>query len=146
MAAAAGDWAFGAVIVKDGRVVAAGRNTANTSGVPVHHAEMMAVLDACRAGRRADLIGATLYATMEPCPMCLWAAVESGVARVVLGSRHAERADGAVGDVGRYTAEGLLAVSGRRLDLVTGVRSEACAGLTPRWPSDSPNPVERDGG
>jgi len=134
-AVAAGDWAFGAVIVRDGRLVAAGRNTAATSGVPLHHAEMMALLNACRDGRRADLAGATLYATMEPCPMCLWAIVESGIARLVLGGRHAERDDGGVGDVGGYTVERLLALSGRRLDVITGIRTEACGRLEPRWPA-----------
>lgn len=136
-AAAAGDWAFGAAIVKDGEIVAVGRNTANTTGVPLHHAETMAILNACYDGRREDLIGATLYATMEPCPMCLWAIVESGIARLVLGSRHAERDGGAEGDVGGYSVEGLLAVTGRRLEIVTGIRAETCAGLAPRWPSDS---------
>jgi len=136
MAAAAGDGAFGAAIVRDGRVVAVGRNAANSAGVPLYHAETMALLNACRDGRRRDLVGATLYATQEPCPMCLWAMLESGIARLVLGGRHADRPDRGRADVGDYAVERLLAMTGRRLDVVTGVRTEECACLTPRWPAD----------
>lgn len=136
MAAAVGDWAFGAAIVRDGRVVAVGRNAANTSGVPLHHAETMAILNACRDGRRDNLIGATMYATQEPCPLCLWAMLECGIVRLVLGSRHADRPDQGQTDVGDYSVERMLALTGRSLDLVTGVRTEECACLTPRWPGE----------
>jgi len=135
-AAAAGDRAFGAAIVREGVVVAVGRNTANTSGVPVHHAETVAILNACRDGRRDQLVGATLYATQEPCPLCLWAMLECGIARLVLGSRHADRPDRGRADVGDYSVERLLALTQRSLDLVTGVRTEECACLAPRWPED----------
>lgn len=135
-AAIAGDWAFGAAIVGDGRLVAVGRNMANSSGVPIHHAETMAILNACRDGRRDDLVGATLYATQEPCPLCLWAMLESGIARLVLGSRHADRPDQGRADVGDYSVERLLALTGRRLDVITGIGTEECARLTPRWLAD----------
>jgi|GEM_PF-5702264 len=96
----------------------------------------MAILNACREGRRDDLVGATLYATQEPCPLCLWAMIESGITRLVMGSRHADRPDRGRADVGDYSVERLLALTGRSLDVITGVGTEACARLVPRWPAD----------
>ncbi|MBE0532588.1 MAG: hypothetical protein IH626_17330 [Rhodospirillales bacterium] len=65
-AAAAGDWAFGAAIVRDGAVVAVGRNAANTSGVPLYHAETTAILNACRDSRRDDLHPVRHAGTLSP--------------------------------------------------------------------------------
>ncbi|MFF0501288.1 nucleoside deaminase [Nocardia aobensis] len=83
-----GNRPFGAVLVAaDGTVVAEGRNEVATSGVVTAHAEL-AALDA--AGPAANLAGATVYASGEPCPMCSAALVWAGVARIVFAAAEAD--------------------------------------------------------
>jgi len=62
---------FGAVVVKDGAVVGRGWNRVTSSNDPTAHAEMMAIRDACSTLGTFDLAGCELYASCEPCPMCL---------------------------------------------------------------------------
>lgn len=86
-AGARGNRPFGAVITTaDGRVLATGRNEVAESGVITAHAELTAVTAAIEAGRAADLIGATVYASGEPCPMCSAAMVWAGIGRIVFGA------------------------------------------------------------
>ena len=72
---------FGAVIVKDGRVIGEGWNQVTGTNDPTAHAEVAAIRDACRTLGKFDLKGATLYTSCEPCPMCLaaayWARVDA---------------------------------------------------------------------
>ncbi|MHB2167850.1 nucleoside deaminase [Alsobacter sp. R-9] len=72
---------FGAVLVRDGKVLGEGWNSILTSRDPTAHAEIMAVRRACEAIGSADLTGATLYASGEPCPMCLGAMFLARVSR-----------------------------------------------------------------
>ncbi|WP_231688096.1 nucleoside deaminase [Bacillus sp. FJAT-18017] len=62
---------FGAVIVKDGEVIATGVNEVLTTHDPTAHAELLAIREACTALGTTDLSGCELYASGEPCPMCL---------------------------------------------------------------------------
>lgn len=62
---------FGCVIVRDGAVVARGRNCVTSTNDPTAHAEVAAIRGACRALNRFWLEDCTLYASCEPCPMCL---------------------------------------------------------------------------
>jgi guanine deaminase len=64
---------FGAVIVRDGAIVAEGVNTVTPSNDPTAHAEVNAIRIACQTLGRFDLRGCVLYASCEPCPMCLGA-------------------------------------------------------------------------
>ena len=70
---------FGAVVVKDGQVVGKGQNKVTTTNDPTAHAEIIAIRDACQNLGTYDLSGCDLYASCEPCPMCLgsiyWAKV-----------------------------------------------------------------------
>jgi tRNA(Arg) A34 adenosine deaminase TadA len=76
----AGGGPFGAVIVKDGKIIAKAANTVTTSNDPTAHAEVNAIRVACAALHTFDLSGCTLYASCEPCPMCLsaiyWARID----------------------------------------------------------------------
>lgn len=75
----AGDRPFGAVLVSaTGAVLAEGRNSVATGGDPTAHAELAALRAA-----PADVTGATMYASGEPCPMCAAACVWAGIARIV---------------------------------------------------------------
>jgi tRNA(Arg) A34 adenosine deaminase TadA len=73
---------FGAVIVRDGAVVGRGGNEVSSTHDPTAHAEVVAIRRACRTLGTFDLSGADLYATCEPCPMCLSAIYWANVGRV----------------------------------------------------------------
>jgi tRNA(adenine34) deaminase len=85
-AAAAGEVPVGAVVIVDGRVLAARHNERETTSDPTAHAEVLALRDAAAAVGDWRLSGATLAVTLEPCPMCAGAALSARVARVVFGA------------------------------------------------------------
>lgn len=85
--AAAGEVPVGAVLVRDGVELGAGWNAPVGSNDPTAHAEVMAIRAAAVAAGNYRLPGSTLYATMEPCPMCAGAIVQARVARVVYAAR-----------------------------------------------------------
>jgi guanine deaminase len=64
---------FGAVIVRDGHLVAEGLNQVTATNDPTAHAEIVAIRRACQALGRSDLAGCEIYTSCEPCPMCLGA-------------------------------------------------------------------------
>jgi guanine deaminase len=64
---------FGAVIVKDGRIIARGANNVTSSNDPTAHAEVVAIRQACEKLQTFQLTGCEIYASCEPCPMCLGA-------------------------------------------------------------------------
>jgi tRNA(adenine34) deaminase len=90
--AAKGDFPFGAVIVRDGDIVAAGRNLGKTDDDPTAHAEMMALRSVIAKRATDQLKGATFYASGEPCPMCMGAIIWCGIGRVVFAASIAELA------------------------------------------------------
>ncbi len=64
---------FGAVVVKDGRVIAQGCNSVTSTNDPTAHAEVVAIREACRVLGSFQLNGCDIYTSCEPCPMCLGA-------------------------------------------------------------------------
>lgn len=80
---ASGGWPFGAVIVRDGAVIATGANEVLANSDPTAHAEMLAIREACRVLKDINLAGAVLYASCEPCPMCLAAIKWAGLTGIV---------------------------------------------------------------
>jgi tRNA(adenine34) deaminase len=81
-----GDFPFGAVIVRDGQVLARGRNLGKTNGDPTAHGEMMAIRH-CLADHGSDTIkGSTLYTSGEPCAMCMSAILWCRVGRLVFAA------------------------------------------------------------
>ena len=83
---------FGAVIVHDGKIIAEGWNRVVASSDPTAHAEISAIRSACAALGNFHLIGCTLYASSEPCPMCLSAAYWARIDRIVFANIRAEAA------------------------------------------------------
>lgn len=71
---------FGAIIEKDGKIIARGWNKVTSSHDPTAHAEVVAIREACRELKNFSLEGCTIYTSCEPCPMCLasiyWARIE----------------------------------------------------------------------
>lgn len=82
-----GEVPIGCVLVKDGRVLGRGHNLMETLRDPTAHAEILAIGAACQALDNWRLDGCTLYVTLEPCPMCAGAILNSRISRVVYGAR-----------------------------------------------------------
>ena len=77
----------GALIVKDGEIIAKAYNTREKSKCATHHAEILAIEEACRILGGWRLPGTTLYVTMEPCCMCGGAIINARIPRVVYGTQ-----------------------------------------------------------
>lgn len=84
-AAQNGEVPVGAVVAKDGEVLATGRNRVLETGDPTAHAEMLALRAAARRVGNYRLTGCDLYATVEPCLMCAGASVHARIRRLVYG-------------------------------------------------------------
>ena len=94
-ALADGDWPVAAVIARGDEILSTGRGRQNTASDPTAHAETDALAQARRAG--VSVAGATLYCTMEPCPMCAPAIPPARVARLYYGPSDPKSAGVAVG-------------------------------------------------
>ena len=81
-----GEVPIGAVVVKDGKVLGRGFNMREKKRNAIFHAEVIAIMDACKKTKDWRLLGATLYVTLEPCMMCLGAALNARIGRVVFGA------------------------------------------------------------
>ena len=92
-----GDVPIGAVIVRDGRIIARGRNRREADRDPTAHAELLALREAARHLGGWRLSGCSLYVTLEPCPMCAGALLQARIERLVYGA--ADPKAGAVGSV-----------------------------------------------
>lgn len=77
---------FGAVIVRDGKVISTGANRVVPENDPTAHAEVTAIRNACRSLGTFNLSGCTVYSSCEPCPMCLSALYWAGVDRICYGN------------------------------------------------------------
>lgn len=86
-AARLGEIPIGAVVVEDGEVLATGHNLRETLNDPTAHAEVVVLRRAAQNKRSWRLTGATLYVTIEPCPMCAGALVLARIDRLVYGAK-----------------------------------------------------------
>jgi len=77
---------FGAVIVKDNKIIAKGHNKVISSHDPTAHAEIVAIREACKILQNFDLSGCELYTSCEPCPMCYGAIHWSRISKVYYGA------------------------------------------------------------
>lgn len=85
----AGEVPVGAVVEKDGYIIGRGRNRREETNNVLHHAEMLAISQACRALGTWRLSGCNLYVTLEPCPMCMGAILNARMETVVFGAEDA---------------------------------------------------------
>ena len=137
-AAAEGNDAIGSVVVQGDSVVVRVGNEVTTTVDPTAHAEIVALRRAARALGDIDCTGCTLYTTMQPCPMCCGAIMESGISTLVIGARP----DPSVGRYGGYTPESLIEMVswGDRLSVVAGVLADECAEVRRRWQAAKETP------
>ena len=122
---------FGAVIVKDGQVIATGVNRVTANHDPTAHAEVQAIRAAGRALGTFDLSGCDLYASCEPCPMCLSAIYWAHISRLFYASSKDDAAAAGFDDAFIYR-ELDLPSSARRLVSEAHPSAEAAA-VFERW-------------
>ena len=90
---ARGGGPFGAVIVKDGEILAAQSNSVTLDNDPTAHAEVNAIREACQALGTFNLDGCVIYTSCEPCPMCLGAIYWAGIDRIYYANTRKDASD-----------------------------------------------------
>jgi tRNA(adenine34) deaminase len=119
-----GEVPVGAVIVIEGKIVGRGHNSPISSKDPTAHAEIIAIREAARFVGAYRLPDAIMYVTLEPCVMCVGAAIHARVASIKYAARDEKAgALGSVFDIGR---DGRL---NHRIEVVGGLMEEECASL-----------------
>lgn len=122
---------FAAIIVQGGRIIAEGVNVVTATNDPTAHAEIIAIREACRVLNRFHLDGCTIYATCEPCPMCLGAIYWAKLDRVFYANTREDAAK--VGFSDRFIYEEVpKAVGERRIPMIRLEGNEALSALQ-RW-------------
>jgi len=123
-AAREGEVPIGAVIVINDKIIAKAHNLRETTGDPTAHAEVLAIREAAKVKRHWRLLGATLYTTLEPCPMCAGAMVMARINRLVYGASDPKA--GAAGSIMNIVQDLRL---NHRLDVTGGVMDQECGFL-----------------
>lgn len=123
IAARYGEVPIGCVIVKDGEIVASGRNMREKKNNALLHAEVVAIDRACKKLGRWRLHDCTLYVTLEPCAMCTGALINSRMERVVFGAY-----DLKAGSLGSVVDLNSLPYN-HRFEYLGGVLEDKCAAL-----------------
>lgn len=123
-AEAAGEVPVGAVLVKDGQIIAEGWNQPIGMNDPSAHAEMLAIRTAAQHLANYRLLDTTLYVTLEPCAMCAATMVHARVRRLVYAATDPRA--GAAGTIFNITQHSAL---NHRLAVTSGVMAEECAAM-----------------
>lgn len=122
-AAKIGEVPIGCVIVKDGKVIASGKNMRETKTNSLLHAEISAINTACRRLGAWRLCDCDIYVTLEPCPMCAGAIINSRFRRVIWGASDSKAGSfGSVVNLNEYPFN-------HKCVLVPGVLKDECASL-----------------
>ena len=126
-----GDQPFGAVLVMDDKIIRTGRNLVYSTFDPTAHAETVTLRDAGTSIKTLNFPGATLYASWEPCPMCLGAIISARINRLVLGGRKSRRGS----QYGKYTVEKLIELTNvkDKLTLTTGILQKTSEKIVNQW-------------
>lgn len=115
---------FGAVVVKDGTIIASVGNCVTSTNDPTAHAEVVAIREACKALDTFDLTGCEIYASCEPCPMCLGAIMWARIDKLYYASDRIDASRAGFDDELFYT-ELALPVEKRMLRPTQLLRNEA---------------------
>ncbi len=123
-----GEVPVGAVIVKSGKLIGKGHNLKETLRDPTAHAEIMALREAARGENSWRILEATMYVTLEPCPMCAGAIVLARIPNLVIGAKDPRTgAAGSIMDLTEYP--GL----NHKVNVVFGVKEEQCSYLLEKF-------------
>ena len=126
-----GEVPVGAVITLDGQVVARAQNRREELQDPTAHAEIWAIREAAAKLRSWRLVGATIYVTLEPCPMCAGALVLARIGRLVYGA--ADPKSGAAGSVMNLVNHEVL---NHRVSVTSGILEDECSALLKQFFSE----------
>ena len=122
-AANEGEVPVGAVIVQNGEIIARARNNREATADATGHAELLAIREACRVLGGWHLESCEIYVTLEPCPMCMGAIINSRLGKVVYGAKDAKAgACGSVIDLRSYPLN-------HKPQVESGFMKEECAAL-----------------
>lgn len=124
LAAAEGEVPVGAVIVKDGEILARAHNLTETLNDPTAHAEVLAIREAASKLGWARLTGCTMYVTVEPCAMCAGAIVWARIEELVIGTMDPKA--GACGSLMDIPEDERL---NHRVNIRRGMLADECAGI-----------------
>jgi tRNA(Arg) A34 adenosine deaminase TadA len=131
---AAGQTPFGcAILLADGRVVAAHNRVWQTTDITAH-AEVTALREACRVAGDVHLKGAQVATTCEPCPMCLAALHWAGVETVSYGATIADATRAGFNELSISAAD-MVRLGGSPLKLTSGILRDQCTALFTQWQS-----------
>lgn len=122
-----GEVPVGAVVVKDGEIVGQGHNLRETDKNALHHAELIAIDEACKKLGGWRLWQCDLYVTLEPCPMCTGAIINSRIKRVVFGAFD-KKAGSCASVVNLFELP-----YNHKPELISGVMENECAELLSRF-------------
>jgi guanine deaminase len=115
---------FGAVVVKDGEIIAEGNNRVTSTNDPTAHAEVVAIRNACEKLNSFQLDGCTIYTSCEPCPMCMGAIYWARPAQVFYGCTREDAA--AIGFDDQFIYDEIeKAMDERRMKIINLLRDEA---------------------
>ena len=121
----------GAIIVLNGEVIAGAYNQKEKTQDPTAHAEILAIKEACARLYSWHLDGATLYVTLEPCPMCAYAAIQARIKRLVFGARDPKA--GAAGSVINIFEKKLF---NHDVEIIGGILADECGTLLKKFFQD----------
>ena len=113
------DIPVGAVIVKNGRIIAQAHNEKESKNDATAHAEILAIRAASRELNSWRLNGCDLYVTLEPCPMCMWAIIQSRIENLYFGSY--DTLFGAISTIPQ-----MLSITGSNLKYKGGIMEQEC--------------------
>lgn len=130
-AAAIGEAPIGAVIVRDGAVIARGYNKRETKKNALLHAEIIAIDKACKKLGGWRLPGCEMYVTLEPCPMCSGAIINSRIEKVYFGAF--DKKAGCCGSAADLFAEGMF---NHRPEIYGGIMEKECSELLTKFFKD----------
>ena len=117
-----GDLPIGAVLVKDGQIIAKAHNKVEKNADNTAHAEILAIKSAQKKLKTKYLNGCELFVTLEPCPMCAWAILNSEISKVYFGAY-----DSIYGALG--TALDLRHFAHSKTEVIGGIQEEECSKL-----------------
>lgn len=123
IAAAAGEVPVGCVIVRNGDIIASGHNTRESEQSAIGHAEINAITAACRALSSWRLTDCSIYVTLEPCPMCMGAILNSRAARLIYGVD-----DSSAGCCGSLVNLNEISYP-HHLEILAGISEEKCRAM-----------------
>lgn len=118
----------GAVVVHENRIIGRGHNQVERLNDPSAHAEMIALSSACSTLNSKFLNGATMYVTLEPCPMCAGALVWSRIDKLIIGSLDPKA--GACGSVFNLASTDKL---NHKIEIIHSILEEECSELLKRF-------------